>query len=434
MCTMPRGKMLGGTSSLNQMVFVRGSSNIYNKWSSLGNSGWDYESVLPYFKKFEGNQNASLVAYANGRYHSASGPVKTTFGYLPPLAESFIAALKSAGEKFIDDINADKKLGNVILQTFGFNGRRSSTAEAYLAPIKHRPNLHVIKHAYAKKVLINRENAAYGVEFIYKGTHVLRAKSKKEVIVSAGTIQSPTLLMRSGIGPKSYLESINISCKADLAVGENFIDHVYVYLPFALNASTTPSSPTANIDGIYQYAIHKTGPIGPYSLISTFLDTTNTTRSPDIQLVYCFIPGNSNQPDILNVAVILIAPKSRGVIRLNTNSSRQDSIIYTNFLTDKRDLELMLTAIKKQMTLMKSPALKRIGAKFTPPSLSQCDAFEYQSDAYWECFIKYQGGSTCHQHGSSKMGIDRKAVVDPRLKVHGITGLRQADVGMYVLI
>lgn len=462
-CGMPRGKMLGGTSSLNGMVYVRGSSEVYDKWAQLGNTGWGYEDVLPYFRKFEGNKNDSFVAYAGGRYHNANGPVTIESGPVAPLTEAYIRALKEAGVAFIDDINADKKQGHLMSQTYSSEGRRSSSAEAYLATAKNRPNLQVIKHAIVKTVLINNQNVSYGVEFEYKGEHTMRAYSTKEVIVSAGAIQSPPLLLRSGIGPKNYLESENIKCKVDLPVGENLIDHLIVYAPFTLNVSTTSLPPLAALDSLYQYIVHRSGPLSSIPFFSALLDTSNVNGyfntsgngSANIQHFYQLFPRGSTRSsieygylfldseemydqgekalmnsDVLILAMFLVDPKSRGVVRLNTNSTEQDSKIYPNYLADTWDQDVLVTALKRYVALMESPALRKIGAQFLRPNLTECDALEYLSDAYWRCFIKYVTTSGAHQHGSCKMGVDGNSVVDPQLKVYGVTGMRVADMSM----
>lgn len=462
-CSMPRGKMLGGSSSLNGMVVVRGSSDVYDKWALLGNTGWGYEDILPYFRKFEGNKNDSFVAYADGRYHNATGPVKIESGPIAPLTEAYISALKEAGVAFIDDINADKKQGHSVCQTYSGDGRRSSSAEAYLATAKNRPNLQVIKHAFVKKVLINNQNVSIGVEFEYKGEHTMRAYSTKEVIVSAGAIQSPPLLLRSGIGPKNYLESENIKCKVDLPVGENFIDHIIAYVPFTLNVSTTSLPPLAEFDSFYQYIVHKSGPLSSIPFFTALLDTSNVNGyfntsgngSANIQHFYTLFPRGSPRSsieggyfslnsevmndqgakavmnsDVLIVSMFLVDPKSRGVVRLNTNSTEQDSKIYPNYLADTKDRDTLVTALERFVALMESPALRKIGAQFLRPNLTECDALEYRSEAYWRCFIKYVTTSGSHQHGSCKMGVDGKSVVDPQLKVYGVAGIRVADMAM----
>lgn len=461
-CYMARGKMLGGSSSINGMIYVRGSASTYNQWASMGCPGWDYESVLPYFKKFEGNQDAAFVSDDNGRYHNANGPVKVNFGGVSPLTETFIAAIKSSGVEFVRDINNNDRFGHVLLQTNAVNGRRYSTAEAYLAPAKDRPNLHVIKHAYAKKILFGENNKAVGVKLKYKGKHTMEVFARKEVIVSAGAIQSPPLLLRSGIGPRDYLEEHGIHCRADLPVGYDFIDHVYLQMFFKLNISLSPIPPTATFDNLYQYVTSKTGAFGPSSTLSAFLDTKQTNYfnatpfkdgSIDMQLFYNILPRGSvgdvknfnkfsdhvelnkltqnsiKQSDLIGLTLSLVKPLSRGVIRMN-KSKHQDSTIYSHYLDDPRDRATLLKAIKNQLSLMNSPALKQLGCEFLRPQLSECDELDFESDAYWICYMKYLSSVGTHEAGTSKMGSDDTAVVDPLLRVRHVKGLRQIDMGV----
>ncbi|XP_055302507.1 glucose dehydrogenase [FAD, quinone]-like [Sitodiplosis mosellana] len=457
-CYLPRGKMLGGTSSMSHMVYERGIPEDFNEWAALGKPGWDYESVLAYFKKFEGNQNQPFVAYDNGRYHNAFGPFKVESVPLLPIEDAYVDAVKAARAQFVSDVNADKYLGYTVSQATSFNGTRSSSASAFLTPARHRNNLHVIKHAFVRKVLINRNNEAYGVEFTIKGGHKMKAYSRKEVIVSAGVIQSPPLLMRSGIGPKQHLEKRKIPCKANLAVGENYIDHVFIPMIFTLNISTTPLSPLADLDGLYQYLVHNSGPLAARSILSAYL-STNGSSSPDIQLYMAGFPRGysetvltdfikltdfedvlaadvikmNKQYDTFAVLVTLIKPKSRGMIRLKKKCStckRPD--IYVNYLTDPEDRATVIRAIKGQLVLANTPSLQKINAKFIPVPIPECDSLDNQSDAYLDCYITYVSFSGTHQVGTSKMGgsTDPKAVVDPQLRVYKTKQLRQIDAGV----
>lgn len=351
--------------------YVRGVENDYNEWAALGNSGWDYESVLPYFKKSEGNQNSTLVAYKNGRYHSATGPFKVESVALPGFEDAYLSALKAAGVPVISDLNANQNLGYTLTQMTSFNGIRSNTANAYLIPAKDRPNFHVLKHAFVNKILINKNNEIRGVELTYQGKYKMRVYSKKEVIVSAGTIQSPPLLMRSGIGPKSHLEKRNVSCKVDLDVGANYIDHVFLPLTFALNISTSPLSPLAQFDSLYQYLVHNTGALSAFSGITARIDTTNESSIPDIQLLIGGFPRGTPASQLANfnkyldfdqlledsikitkeydtiiMLVGLIKPKSRGFIKLSKCYACKKPIIYSNYLTDQSDRLTLIRAIK----------------------------------------------------------------------------------------
>lgn len=454
---MPRGKMLGGSSSMNFMIYVRGSKSDYNNWANHNSPGWDYESVLPYFKKSEGNLNAAYVAYQGGRYHNANGPVKIDNPLQNDFDIVFSDALKAAGVPFVDEFNANNETGYAYLQTLAYKGRRSSTAESFLAPAKERKNLHVIKNGYVTKILINDNNEAYGVEFEYKGKYKRKAFCRKEVIVSAGAIQSPPLLLRSGIGPRDHLEKCNISCKADLPVGFNLIDHVMVYLLFTFDVSTAPLSPLATFDNFYQYLVHKTGSFSAVTYLSAKLNTANKTKSPDIETYYTKIPrgapemniksfkyfwnmlqidemllNKNKNHDLLLINLSLQQPKSRGRIKLDKYPSCDEPKIYPNFLGEAEDRAKILIAVKEQLTLMNSDPLRSLGTKFIHVPIPECDALSpnLMSDEYLECYIKYFSISGSHQMGTSKMGSGPDAVVDPKCRVRKVKQLRQIDAGM----
>lgn len=453
-CYMPRGKMLGGTSSMNSMNFIRGIPEDFNEWAEAGNDGWSYEEVLPYFKKYEGNQNKEFVANDGGKYHSAAGPVKISSSPTFILDKTVMSFLNQSGLEFFEDINAERKVpGYTLLQKYNFEGQRSGTAHAFLAPAKDRKNLHVVKHAYVDRVLLDENNVAYGVEFTYKGQHKMTVNCAKEVIVSAGSIQSPTLLMRSGIGPKKHLEEHDIDCKADLAVGENFVDHVDTFLLFKYNNITSkPISSQAMLHGLYQYLLFDKNALGTASILVAEVDTTNTSELPDIQYGLSNLPQGypknpietmirytgleslndviieaNQQSAILFLWVTGLKPKSRGFIRLN-ETLQED--ITPNFLSDASDRATIVRGINYFLELTKSEAFQGAGTELVRFDLEECDVHEYLSNEYWDCYIKYISNSIGHQVGTSKMGSDPKAVVDSQLRVHNTKGLRQIDCGM----
>lgn len=455
-CYLPRGKMLGGSSSIHYMFFVRGIEDDFTEWASLGSPGWDYESVLPYFKKFEGNQNKKFVAYANERYHGADGPLEISSTSIASIDAAIAGLLREAGVQFIPDLNADQKLGHAFIQMFLSNGRRSSSASGYLSPIRDRPNLHVIKQAYVNKILLNDKNDAYGVEFLYKGQYKMKAYSKKEVILSAGAIQSPTLLMRSGIGPKEHLNKHKIACKADLHVGDNYIDHVYIPMPFLLNINQSPLPLMYTVNSVLQYVLSRTGPLASPTFISSHINTINGTGPPDIQLSYgnfargtpqiilngflrytnfedqlsdLFININRQYDNSL-VLITLLKPKSRGFIRLNECEKCQEATINCNYLSDPSDRATVMRAIKYVLSIYTSAPFKKRGTSLIRIPLAECDRLEYLSNAYWECYMTYFSAAGSHQVGTSKMGTDTKAVVDPKLRVYQTKRLRQIDAGV----
>lgn len=453
-CYMPRGKMLGGSSSINSMNFVRGMSNDFDEWAEAGNSGWSYDEILPYFKKFEGNQNMEFVSRDNGKYHSASGPVKIVTAPTLPFDKMIMDFLNESGLHYFEDINTEKKLpGYTLLQKYNNDGKRSSTAYTYLAANKNRTNLHIIKHAYVDRILLDEDNVAYGVEFTYKDVHKLKVNCTREVIVSAGTIQSPTLLMRSGIGPKEHLEEHNISCKANLAVGDNYADHISTFLLFKYNNILTGSiPPLALLHGLYEYLLLNTEALGTASVLVAEVDTTNTSTLPDILYAFENIPqgfpkkliekvniytglgslndfiveANENS-SILFLWLTALKPESRGFIRLSENLREN---ITSNYLSEASDRATLVRGINYFLDLMKSKAFRRAGAELLRINIEECDKYEYLSNEYWECYIKYISNSIGHQVGTSKMGSDENSVVDSELRVYKTKGLRQIDCGM----
>lgn len=455
-CSLPAGKVLGGGSSINWFFFVRGNKRDYDGWESeFGATGWNYETVLKYFKRWEKNENPGFVKYQNGRYHSATGPIKVdSLGDFTEFQSLSLDAAAEKGYKFINDINADNATGYVQLQGTLFKGIRSSTVRAYLIPAMNRSNLHVIKHAFVKKILINDQNVAYGVTFNYKGKE-MKAFSQKEVIISAGTIMSSNILMRSGVGPRNDLQKHKISVKSDLPVGNNnLIDHASMSLFFKLNPSKT--TPTKTIDDFYNYAIHKTGPLTLNPQLSAFLNTLNDSPYPDIQASYDFYPVNStglrkflNQLnykeffktalldvnsfyDVATIRIRLIQPVSRGYVKLDSKSSFHTPKVQVNYFGVEKDIETMLRGVKLQLSLLETKAYRKAGVEFIHIPIEECDRFAFLSDAYLKCYIEYTSVMGGHHCCTSRMGSDSdpKAVVDPFLRVRGIKRLRQIDCGV----
>lgn len=455
-CYWPRGKMVGGSSSMNYMLYSRGGKPDYDNWAEPGNLGWDYDNVLPYLKKLEGNQYAPFVEYKNGMYHNASGPVKISFfDHTSPFEQFFLDAATEAGYPIIDDINADATLGVVKLQGFYANGKRQSAAKAYLIPAKNRTNLHIIKHAFVEKILIANSNVAYGVRFRYRGKHILNAFARKEVILSAGSVNSPPLLMLSGIGPRNVLKKHKIPIKSDLAVGHNLYDHLFNLVWY--KGHPTQTSPTEQLDSLYQYITNATGPLADtIAKILIFADTTNGTGPPDFILggfhfarnstdLQLFISHlnykdeireillNENQNhDIYIVSCSQLYPKSKGYIELSSLNPYDKPIIKAEYLTHPQDVEDMIRATKRLYHLASTETYQEKGVQMIHFPIKECDCHEFQSDEYTRCYAKYFSTTAFHPVGTSKMGPDSdpEAVVDARLRVRNIRNLRQIDAGM----
>ncbi|XP_031636392.1 glucose dehydrogenase [FAD, quinone]-like [Contarinia nasturtii] len=459
-CFWPRGKCLGGSSSINAMFYVRGTPRDYNRWAELGNPEWNWENALKYMKKSEGNENADFVNYKNGKYHSDKGPLKVNhYSDLHPLSRIFIEAAEEVGIKHLDDINADELLGYVSAQATVSNGRRQSTAKAFLVPAKNRTNLYIVKHAHVQKILIDDQNVATGVEFLYKNEKMLKVTSRMEVILSAGAVSSPQILMMSGIGPKEHLEQHNIDVKHDSAVGKNLLDHVYTAMFFQFHRSSpTKESMTDTLDAIYNLAIHNKGPLtgfGPSQLIA-MLNTENGTGQPDTELHFIMFEQNSwkfkahlqlkkfdekiekallaanEKADIVTIWPTLLKPKSSGFIELESTSPSDKPRIVPNYFSHNDDMTTMLRAVKQQISLENTQSYRKHEGEFLKLPLTECDEFEFKSDDYLKCYIKYFSSTLFHPAGTSKMGpdSDADAVVDSRLNVRGVKRLRQIDAGI----
>lgn len=441
------------------MLYVRGHKNDFDLWSNFhGNQGWDYESVLQYFKKSENNQNPAFVNYKNGTYHSDKGLMKVDFfGSKIPYNQVFLDAFNEIGVETIDNINVDKVFGVTKVQGNIWNGRRQSTAKAFLIPANDRKNLQIIYNAEVQKIIIDENNRATGVEFIYKGIHYVNAYAQKEIVLSAGSIMSPKILMLSGIGPKDHLHELGIPVKSDLPVGHNLIEHICVRLFFSFPSSQEPVDPIrAKIDDLYNFAVHNAGPLAHgYQVEATgFYNSFNGTDYPDMQISYFHLPPNLDyqktilggfewkiknfffetlkQFEIGYIFAELIQPKSRGYIKLNSSQPNDKPILRPNYLTDNDDVQAILRSIKQILAVLDTKAYKEKGAKLLRIPLENCDHLEYMSDEYWLCYIRYISYPSNHSVGTSKMGpdSDSQAVVDARLRVRGVKRLRQIDGGM----
>lgn len=452
--------MLGGSHGLNAMIYFRGNERDFNDWESYGNPSWGWEECLKYFRKSESNENAKFVAYQNGRYHNDSGPLRIeSYSKLDKLSHAFIDAAKESGYDFVEDINADTVLGYVELQGTLRDGRRSTTAKTYLIPAKDRPNLHVIKHAHAHKIDIDDKGRATGVRFTYDGKHELVANVRKDIVVSGGSINSPQLLMLSGLGPKEHLTKLGIPVKRDLHVGRNLQDHILAPLFFQFHKSTAEEeSPQHQMDDLYQFIMHKNGPLAGVGLVNLggLINSENHTGFPDIELQHYFYRRNSigltqhlfamelqdgiqkpvieaaKEGDIIIVLVELLRPESAGHIELKTTDASDHPRMFPNYLEDKADVETLLRGVKYQADFVKTKAFQNEEGILIRLPLPECDEYVYQSDDYWRCYISYMTATVYHPIGTNKMGpaSDEAAVVDPRLKVHGIDGLRVMDASI----
>ncbi|PNF27347.1 Glucose dehydrogenase [FAD, quinone] [Cryptotermes secundus] len=460
-CNWPRGKVLGGTTVLNYMVYTRGNRKDYDGWKTQGCEGWGYDDVLPYFLRSE---NMRIPTLANDKkYHSTEGELFITRPpYHTQIASDFVEAGPQAGYKDID-YNAATQIGFSFLQATMKNGERMSSNRAFLKPARQRKNLHVVNRSLVTKILIDPQNkTAYGVEYKYLGIFKTEAVARKEVILSAGAINSPQLLMLSGIGPKEHLQKVGVPVIQDLRVGFNLQDHISLGTLFF----TANSSVTARFDNIpgdavslLQYLFTRNGTLTMPGAIEAlaFLDIDDSDGLPEIELIFAGTTVASLLPvwfawggkleiyapymslaiqNAFSIFPILLHPKSRGWLTLKDKNPETKPLLYHNYLTEKQDVEILVKGIKRAIQLIDTEAFQRHGVKLYTVPLPPCKSHEFGSDAYWECSIRYMTFTVWHQCGTCKMGPDSDpdAVVDPQLKVRGIRHLRVVDTSIIPVI
>ncbi|XP_033213779.1 glucose dehydrogenase [FAD, quinone]-like [Belonocnema kinseyi] len=438
-CPWSRGKVLGGTSTINFMLYVRGNPEDYNDWEKLGNPGWSYEDVLPYFKKSEDNNNEDILI-GNSKYHQDGGYLSVErFPYTTPDANIILRALDEIGLENMD-INAESQLGSMNLQTTSRNGSRQSTNKAFLRPIRDkRSNLFIKTRAFVTKIVIDTSTKqALGVEY----TNTLTGKrktvmAKKEVIVSAGTLNSPKLLMLSGIGRIEELEKHDIELIQNSCVGRNLQDHVtFTGIPCQIEGRNMPSC-SQKLKDLKYYQSTNRGPLSNVGVttISAFFrtDYEKIETAPDMQFIFGAGSDSIVYYDQFYVFPILLTPKSEGNVTLNvTDPIWGAPVIHARYFTDDSDMKRLIQGVRKALKLFDTKAFKDNNFKFNETSLPPCTAYQFNSDEYWTCVIKQYSRTLYHPVGTCKMGpkTDPEAVVDSQLRVHGITNLRVIDASI----
>lgn len=405
---------------------MRGNRRDYDRWAELGNPTWDYDTAIKYMKKSEANQRADFVEYKNGKYHSDKGPMPIdNYGELDPDAKIFYEAGQERGINFVENINADVELGYVNAQAFISNGRRYSTAKSFLVPAKNRTNLHIVKHAHVQKILIDDNNVVNGVEFLYKNDQLYKATIRKEVVLSAGAVSSPQLLMLSGIGPQEHLKKHNIPVKHNSAVGKNLLDHVISIAYFQFHRSSQNShqeAPTDVLDAIYNLAIHNSGELkhlGATQMIA-MLNTVNGTGYPDVELHFLYAKKNTwklplhiqskhynddiekhilqanAESDIGIIWITLLQPKSTGFVELKSASAEDKPHIVPNYFKEEEDMATMLRALKQQISFTDTETYRKHEGEFLRIPLKECDKYEFKSDDYLRCYIRHFSATLYH--------------------------------------
>jgi choline dehydrogenase len=428
---VPRGKLLGGSSAINGMAFVRGQAQDFDTWAQMGNTGWSYADVLPLFRRME-----SYAGDGDGTYRGREGPLRVTN---PPPREPIFAALiqaaAQAGIRHNPDYNGATQDGIAMSQATIAGGRRMSTAACYLEPIRHRTNLHIVTDALAHAVLLEGRHCV-GVRYA-QGDQVQEARAARSVIVSAGSVNSPHLLELSGIGQAEHLQQLGIAVRHALpGVGENLRDHYAPRTRWAMGAKGITYNDRARGLGMVgqalRYALLQQGMLGMVAApIRAFVRSREGLEAPDLLLGWVPMltePGPKGPRLSAQSGMTCYAhpmrPESKGRIHAVSADPRQPPAISFNFLSSPIDAELTLRAIAIARGIMTAPAMAALQVQELAPGPAR------QSDADILDWVRQAAETTYHPVGTCKMGSDPMAVVDARLRVHGIDGLRVADASI----
>ncbi|WP_085906350.1 GMC family oxidoreductase [Kiloniella majae] len=425
----PRGKVLGGSSSLNGLLYIRGQAADYDHWRQLGNDGWSYESVLPYFKKAEDQERGQ------DEFHGSGGPLKVSnIRTHRAICDAYIDAAEEIGIPRNDDFNGHEQEGAGYFQLTSHNGRRCSSAVAYLNPIKHRKNLTIVTKALVHKVIL-KNGRATGVELSFGKNSTQVIHSNNEIVLSAGAIGSPHILQLSGIGDPQHLQSVNIPAKHNLpGVGQNLRDHLQVRAVYKTKQKNTLNDEVNNpikkmMMGI-EYALFRTGPLTMgASQVGIFARTHPSLEVPDVQ--FHFQPLSSDNPgeglhnfSAFTSSVCQLRPESQGQVLAASTNPQDYPKIHPNYLQSEIDQQVTLAGMKLSRQLAHSKALSpHIAEEYDPGPHVQTDE-ELLEHA------RNTANTIYHPVGTCKMGTDPMAVVDDRLRVRGIKGLRVADASI----
>jgi choline dehydrogenase len=424
----PRGRVLGGTSSINGMVYIRGQARDYDGWRQQGNVGWAWDDVLPYFKRSEDQARGADAAHGVGGELRVED-LRASWEVL----DAFCDAAVACGIPRTPDFNRGDNAGVGHFQVTQKNGRRMSTARAFLKPARHRPNLRVIANAHARRILFEGQRAV-GVDYLQNG-NAASVRARGEVIVAAGSIGSPQLLMLSGIGPAEQLAAHGIATLLDRAsVGANLQDHVAVRTMYRVKNTSTlneaANSAFGRVKMGLQYALLRSGPLTiPPALVNAFVKSDPAKATPDLQFVlYPLTYDSTGEPPHrepgFTAGVCLLHPESRGSVVLRSADPLASPKITLNFLATKADQDTVVSGVRAVRRVCAAAAMKR----FEPVEFSPGPAVT--GDKELLTAIRQMAGTIFHPVGTCKMGTGADAVVDPRLRVVGVENLRVIDASI----
>ena len=424
----PRGKVLGGSSSINGMVYIRGQAEDFDHWRQLGNNGWSSADVLPYFKRAEHQTRGA------DEFHGSGGPLCVSD--VPdhhPICEAFIESAIALGFPRNDDFNGARQDGVGYHQTTTRNGRRCSTAVGYLRPAMARPNLQVVTEALTEKILFVGHHAV-GVSF-RRGGETWTARATREIILCGGAVNSPQLLMLSGIGPEAHLSALGIPVVQNVpGVGQSLQDHYSAPLKLKCRLPITVNdvmqSKLKKLKVGLQYYLLRSGALAMCSSpAALFARTRPELASPDVKL--SIQPFSADRPQDglhpwsgFSMIAYQLRPDSRGQITLKSADPAEPPAVHPNYLTAETDQRTIVAGLKMCRQILASPHMQPfLESEFLPGP-------DVQSDEELLDFARRRGGTVFHPTSTCKMGVDAMAVVDPELKVRGIEGLRVADASV----
>lgn len=460
----PRGKVLGGSGSINGHLHMRGSAGDYEPWHLKDDDGWDWPTLKEYFKKSEKMVDPFILNNPELRKeHGTEGEFvidQLNFTHAG-IAEKLTEGYKELGLTYLDDLNGPTQLGVGKLRGGIHKGRRVSTVTAFLNPVRERKNLKVMKYAYVNKLEIDKKNkTVIGVRLSLLYGDVESYFATKEVIVSAGAVNTPKLLMLSGIGPRALLKEKDIGVVSDLDVGKNLQDHVRIPIPVIVDTGAERRGDEFWQKAAAEYLVDQSGPLTTnydQPNVNAFLSVSGDKSLPDVQIDHnYFLPNTSyvnsvckdswsfkdsicnqftefnKEKELFIFFVALCRPHSRGYIEIRGKNAMEHPKIFTKYFNDTRDMDTFVKGVKKVMEIVNTPTFKNMKAEIKRINFEGCDDFEFESEDYWECMARTVTFHVYHPVGTVKMGKvkDSTAVVDSRLKVYGVKNLRVVDASV----
>ncbi|KOB67954.1 Glucose dehydrogenase, partial [Operophtera brumata] len=465
-CPFNRGKCLGGSTSINHMLYTRGNRKDFD----YNLPGWSWQDLKPYFLRYEGLQDLDRLPSSSKPYHNASGLMKLSlFDHTnSPWHSRIIEGYRHLNLPLNEDVNGESQIGVGFIPGYVHGGERMSTARAFLARDDVKLSLKVAKHALCTGVIIDDNNVARGVKVVQRPSKkTLLVYARKEVILSAGTVGTPHILMLSGVGPATHLKEMGIPIRADLPVGLDISDHIIAYMFVLVDRSSGLAGDLATIAekarDLTQYATRLKGPLTSIGLvdIAMFANTHCYNSSaarlevgrgcelPNLQIIHVYLDryvfllarslverrasfaaqvvdqleAVSSEYAVLIMSPINLVPRSRGSIRLASKNPLKPPAIFPNFLSDARDVDEALRSISLVEDLLESPAFRSQGARILHLELAGCPRYEEDREGYWRCYVRHLTAPGLHAAGSAALG----RVLDARLRVRGVARLRVAD-------